>query len=216
MEEVGTVGKKWLRAKRRDYYYRRAKRENYRSRAAYKLKQINERFHVIRRGYTVVDLGSSPGGWSQVAMEIVGPTGKVVAVDMASMRPLDGVTFIRGDAREDGTLRRVLEAAGGRVDAVISDMAPNISGHYATDHARSMELARVCLEFSLRCLSRRGVMVVKVFQGDLFPDYLKEVKRHFESVRCHSPRASRRSSSEMYVIAKNPLPPANRRVLPVL
>ena len=195
------MGKNWVLEKKRDHYYRMAKRENYRSRASYKLKQLNDRFHIIKRGNRVVDLGSSPGGWSQVAVELSGD-GRVVAVDIDPMRPIKGVTFIQGDMLQKETIDKIEAATDGKVDTVISDMAPNISGHYSYDHARSIELAEMALLTAERLLRSGGNFVVKVFQGDMFPDYLKRVKKEFRSVKVHSPKASRPSSSEVYVVCR--------------
>jgi len=193
------MGKNWVLQKKRDHYYRMAKRENYRSRASYKLKQLNDRAHIIRRGDRVIDLGSSPGGWSQVAAELTGD-GIVVAVDIDSMIPIKGVKFIQGDMLQEKTMERIEEVVDGKVDVVISDMAPNISGHYSYDQARSVELAEMALRTAGRLLRPGGNFVVKVFQGDLFPAYLKTVRKQFRSVKVHSPKASRAASSEVYVV----------------
>ncbi len=194
--------RRWQSERKKEFYYRKAKQENYRSRAAYKLKQINEKFDVISIGDRVVDLGSSPGGWSQVASEIVGTAGKVVSVDIKRMRPIEGVDFIVGDVREAKTIAQMLEKLGGSADVVISDMAPNISGNYSVDHARSIELCEFALTVARRALRQGGTLVVKVFEGDLYHDYLEKLKKDFRSVKGHNPRASRPASSEIYVIAK--------------
>lgn len=194
--------RRWQAERKREFYYRQAKKENYRSRAAYKLKQINERFDVIRIGDRVVDLGASPGGWSQVAVERVGTAGKVVSVDIKRMRSIEGVEFVLGDIREKKTVETLLEKLGGAADVVISDMAPNISGNYSIDHARSIELCEYALDFAKRALREGGTLVVKVFEGDLYGEYLAKLKKNFRSVKGHSPRASRPASSEIYVIAK--------------
>lgn len=196
------MGRRWQSDRKREHYYRKAKKEHYRSRAAYKLKQINDNFDVMRPGSRVVDLGASPGGWSQIAAEIVGSTGKVVSVDIRRMRRIDGVEFILGDVRERKTIDRLSEIMGGSVDVVLSDMSPNISGHYSTDHAKSIELCEHALKFAEAALREDGCFIVKVFEGDLYPEFLAKVKRHFKSVKGHSPRASRASSSEIYIIAK--------------
>lgn len=194
--------KRWQGDRKKEFYYRQAKKENYRSRAAYKLKQIHERFEVLQIGDRVVDLGASPGGWSQVASELVGTAGKVVSVDIKRMRPIERVEFIVGDIREKKTVERLLEALGGSADIVISDMAPNISGNYSTDHARSIELCEYALGVAKQALREGGSLVVKVFEGDLYPAYLAELKKNFRNVKGHSPRASRPASSEIYVIAR--------------
>jgi 23S rRNA (uridine2552-2'-O)-methyltransferase len=194
--------RRWQSERKREFYYRQAKKENYRSRAAFKLKQINERFEIIRVGDRVVDLGASPGGWSQVAAERVGTAGKVVSSDMKRMRAIENVEFVYGDIREKKTVDAILEKLGGAADVVISDMAPNISGNYSVDHACSVELCEHALEFAKRALREGGTLVVKVFEGDLYGEYLAKLKKNFRNVKGHSPRASRPSSSEIYVIAK--------------
>ena len=200
------MSKRWFAEKKREHYYRLAKRENYRSRAAYKLKQLQFRFNVIHPGWLVVDLGASPGGWSQVAAELVdrrGMKGRVVAVDIARMKPIESVTVLRGDMMEEATAQAVQEALGDqKADAVISDMSPDISGTYSVDHARSVELSGTALDFAHKVLRTGGNFVVKVFQGELFPGFLREVRRSFKNVRANRPPASRSQSSETYVVAK--------------
>lgn len=196
------MGRKYLAKKRRDTYYRRAKKEGYRSRAAYKLIQINKKFGVIRNGDAVVDLGASPGGWSQVVKEIVGDNGKVIAVDMHSMKTIEGVEFIKGDIRSEETIERIMEKLPNGCNVVISDMSPNISGNYSIDHARSIELCDAALECALKILKKNGNFVIKVFQGDMLSDYLNKLNIYFKTVRCHSPKASRKRSSEIYVIGR--------------
>ncbi|MDH4123186.1 MAG: RlmE family RNA methyltransferase [Thermoplasmata archaeon] len=194
--------RRWQSKRKKEYYYRLAKKEKYRSRAAYKLKQIIEKFDVIHTGDRVIDLGASPGGWSQISSEIVGATGKVIGADIKRMRPIEGVEFVLGDIRDDKTIKSIIEKLGGSADVVISDMSPNISGNYSTDHARSIELCEYALGFAKKTLREGGSFVVKVFEGDLYPEYFDKVKREFRSVKGHSPKASRASSSEIYIIAK--------------
>lgn len=196
------MSKRWLAERRNDYYYKKAKKMDYRSRAAFKLKQIDDRFHILRKGARVVDLGAAPGGWLQVAREVVGPTGKVVGLDMQSIEPIDDVIVIRGDIREEETVNELFSQIGGKVDVVLSDMSPHISGSYSMDHARSVELCNHGLAFASKVLKKRGCMVMKIFQGDLMQDFLAEVRKHFGEVRLHGPKASRSSSSEIYIIAK--------------
>ncbi|MDD1765222.1 MAG: RlmE family RNA methyltransferase [Methanomassiliicoccales archaeon] len=196
------MSKRWLAERRNDYYYKKAKKMDYRSRAAFKLKQIDDRFHILRKGARVVDLGAAPGGWLQVAREVVGPTGKVVGLDMQSIEPIDDVIVIRGDIREEETVNELFSQIGGKVDVVLSDMSPHISGSYSMDHARSVELCHHGLVFASKILKKRGCMVMKIFQGDLMQDFLAEVRKHFGEVRLHGPKASRSSSSEIYIIAK--------------
>jgi 23S rRNA (uridine2552-2'-O)-methyltransferase len=198
----GTVGKAWVKARKRDPYYRRAKAEGYRSRAAYKLIQINERFNIIRPGFVVVDLGAAPGGWSQVARKLVGARGRVVAVDLVPMAALEDVTFIRGDITEEETLRRLLELVPGGVDVVISDMSPRLSGNRSLDHARSIDLAEAAFGFARKTLKPGGNLAVKVFQGDMYDDFRRRVSGHFRTCRGFTPRASLKESAEIYIVAK--------------
>ncbi|MCX6651627.1 MAG: RlmE family RNA methyltransferase [Methanomassiliicoccales archaeon] len=196
------MSKNWLQERRRDYYYRKAKQLDYRSRASFKLIQIDDHFKIIKRGSTVVDLGAAPGGWLQVTAERVGPKGKVVGVDLQPIEPLEGVQTIKGDVRNQAVRDELLALTGGRVDLVMSDMSPNISGSYSMDHARSIELCEMALDFAMRTLSPGGRLLMKMFEGDLSNDFLAEVKKHFATVKRYSPEASRSSSSEIYVIAK--------------
>lgn len=203
------MSKRWLMDRKRDYYYRKAKQENYRSRAAYKLMQLDERFNVFKQGDVVIDLGASPGGWSQVASEKVGDSGLVVAIDIKTVQPIEGVTIIKGDALAKSTQSLVSEALAGRMARVIiSDMAPNISGSYNLDHARSVELARMALEFSGIFLKDGGNLVVKVFDGDMAQELFNDIKERFRVARRFSPKASRKTSSEIYMVGKGLKKPA--------
>lgn len=197
------MSKKWLIERKKDIYYKEAKERGYRSRASYKLKQINTAYKIIKRGSTVIDLGCAPGGWSQVAKEIVCETGRVIGIDIEEIEPIDGVIFIRGDITEDKTLDKVKDLLEGRrVDAVISDLSPKISGNYSIDHARSIFLSERALEFAERFLKVKGNFLVKVFQGDMFREFFRKVGSEFRAIKAHSPKASRPSSSEIYIIAK--------------
>jgi len=186
--------------KRKDGYYRKAKKEGYRSRAIYKLKQIDEKFYIFNPGDVVVDLGAAPGSWSEYAVEVVG-RGNVVAIDLERMRDIEGVSTYQGDLTDDEVLNR-LSIIAGDVDVVISDMAPNISGNYSMDHARSVYLSQRALKFCDMSLKEGGNFVVKIFQGEDFKNFLEDVKSQFSFVKAHSPKASRESSSEMYIIGK--------------
>ncbi|MCL1811401.1 MAG: RlmE family RNA methyltransferase [Methanomassiliicoccaceae archaeon] len=193
---------RWVQERKHEHYYKLAKKLNYRSRASFKLMQIDDRFGIFREGDSVVDLGASPGGWLQVAKNRVGDEGKVVGVDLRHIRPLEGVTTIIGDITEDSTMIKLLEAVGGKADVVLSDMAPNIGGSYSTDHARSVELCMYAVDVCDRILKKGGKMVVKVFMGDMMDSLIKELESRFASVKVHSPAASRDTSSEMYIISK--------------
>jgi 23S rRNA (uridine2552-2'-O)-methyltransferase len=187
----------------KDHYYRKAKKEGYRARSAYKLLQINSRFQIIRKGDSVVDLGAAPGGWLQVAKEL--SQGRVIGVDLAEIDPLEGVVTLRADITKVETLALIKEALGGLANTVISDAAPNLTGAWDVDHSRSIDLARSSLKIAKDLLAPGGNFLVKVFQGDMFMDFLKDVKREFEFVQSTSPQASRKESAEMYVVAKGRL-----------
>ncbi|WP_181690903.1 23S rRNA (uridine(2552)-2'-O)-methyltransferase [Natronomonas sp. LN261] len=189
---------------RKDDYYNRAKQQGYRSRAAYKLKQLDEDAGLISDGDTVVDLGAAPGGWLQVANELAGEGGTVVGVDLQRIKPIDGVETIRGDMTEADTRERIT-AAVGEADVVISDMAPNMTGEYSLDHARSVYLARTAFETSLELLAPGGDFVAKVFEGPDTDELRADIDREFEYVRTIHPAASRDSSSELYMVAKGRL-----------
>src|SRR3972149_2435795 len=190
---------------RRDYFYRKARKEGYRSRAAYKLKQISEKFKLIRQGNTVVDLGAAPGGWLQVAKEL--SEGKVVGVDILPIEDIEGVEFIKGDIRLDATVEKIREMIKkDGADVVLCDAAPNLSGNWSYDHDRSIDLATSALECAIKILNSGGNFAVKVFQGDMFPGYLDEMRTYFAKVQAFSPEASRKPSAEIYVIGRDLLP----------
>jgi len=196
------MSKSWQIERRHDFYYRKAKQLNYRSRASFKLHQINERFAIFRPGMSVVDLGAAPGGWLQIAKERVGPQGKVVGVDLQHIAPLEGVSTIKGDMTKQETVDELIALLDGRADVVISDMSPNIGGNYSIDQARSVDLCTHALDFARQTLRPGGSLVMKIFEGDMINEFLAEVRRSFASVRLHSPKASRSSSSEIYIVAK--------------
>ncbi|WP_254536646.1 23S rRNA (uridine(2552)-2'-O)-methyltransferase [Halomarina litorea] len=189
---------------RKDDFYNRAKQQGYRSRAAYKLKQLDETAHLFSEGDTVVDLGAAPGGWLQVARELTGEDGSVVGVDLQRIKPIDGVETIRGDMTEAETRQEVLDSVG-TADVVLSDMAPNMTGEYSLDHARSVYLARQAFETSLELLESGGDLVMKVFDGPDLQDLKADVEEEFEYVREVRPEASRKESSELYLVAKGRL-----------
>jgi len=189
----------------KDPYVKRAQAEGLRSRAAFKLLELDAKDRLFRRGQTVVDLGAAPGSWSEVALRRTRPGGKVVAIDLLEMAPLAGVTIIRGDFADSAVLAEVERALGeDKVDLVLSDMAPNISGVPATDQARSLQLAELATEFACLHLQPDGALLVKVFQGAGFPEFLKRLQRTFESVASRKPGASRDRSREMYLLARRP------------
>jgi len=187
-----------------DPYVQLAKHEGYRSRASYKLLEIIERDHLLKSGMRVVDLGATPGGWSQVVAQKLAGQGKVIALDLLEMAPLAGVTFIQGDFREDAVLAELVKTLDDRpVDIVISDMAPNLSGVGLVDQARVMHLAELALEFALQHLKPGGSFLVKVFQGDGFDEYIRAMRGHFRQVATRKPKASRSRTNETYLLAKD-------------
>jgi len=195
--------KQWLRRHVNDPYVQRSKREGYRSRSAYKLTEIDERDRILKAGLTVVDLGAAPGGWSQVAAKRVGAAGKVIAIDLLEMEPVPGVEFVRGDFTTRKGLEEVARRLEGRgADVVLSDMAPNMSGIAMSDQARSMELAEAARDFALLHLKRHGMLLVKIFQGAGYDDYLKSLRGAFEKVVVRKPAASRDESAEQYLLAR--------------
>lgn len=195
------MGKAWVKERRSDRFYRAAKRQGYRSRAAIKLSQIDIRYGLFAEGATVVDLGASPGGWAQVARERVGPRGRVIAVDRVPMAAVEGVEFVRGDFTDPGTQTRVFEALRRPADVLMSDMSPSLSGHGSYDVARSLDLGEAALTFSVRALRPGGAFLVKVFEGEGYRPFLDRVRDHFEAVKAVKPTASAARSAELYVLA---------------
>lgn len=195
--------KRWLAERKNDHYYRKAKQMEYRSRASFKLIQIDDKFKLLKSGSIVADLGAAPGGWLQVAAERVGPKGKVVGVDLQPIDPIEGVVTVQGDMRKEETVLDMLEALGGKADVVLSDMSPKISGSYSMDHARSVDLCEHALEFAQKVLKAGGGAVLKIFEGDMMPEFMRRVRASFKDVKLYGPDASRSSSSEIYIIAKD-------------
>ncbi len=193
----------WLREHVNDTFVQRAKAEGYRSRAAFKLMEIDERDHLIRPGEVVVDLGATPGGWSQVVAKRQKGNGRVIALDLLELEPLHGVEFIRGDFREESVLQ-ILETmlAGAKGGLVLSDMAPNMSGVAVSDQARVMHLAELGLEFSQNWLKPDGAFLVKVFHGHGYEDFVKAMRQVFKSVATRKPDASRDRSPEVYLLGR--------------
>lgn len=195
--------KAWLKEHRDDPYVQQAQRDGYRSRACYKLLELQDKDKLIRPGMTVLDLGSAPGGWSQVAIALVGVRGRVIASDILPMDSLAGVTFIEGDFTEEGVLARIMEMLEGRpIDLVMSDMAPNMSGVTAVDQPRAIYLAELALDLAQQVLAPGGALVTKLFHGEGFDQVLLEAKACFLKVLTRKPRASRPRSREVYMVAK--------------
>jgi 23S rRNA (uridine2552-2'-O)-methyltransferase len=201
--------KQWLRRHVSDPYVQRSKREGYRSRSAYKLTEIDARDKLLGPGQLVVDLGAAPGGWSQVAAKRVGAAGKVVAVDLLPMEPVSGVAFLQADFGSKKGLAAVEAALAGRkADVVLSDMSPNLTGIAVSDQARSMLLAELARDFALLHLQSQGALLVKIFQGAGYDEYLQSLRSGFRKVVVRKPEASRDESAEQYLLARGPKPAA--------
>lgn len=195
--------KAWLHEHVTDPYVQRAKAEGWRSRASFKLMEIDDRDRLIRPGEVVVDLGAAPGGWSQVAVSRLKGRGRVIGLDLLEMAPIPGVDFFQGDFREEAILRQLEDRlAGERVGLVLSDMAPNISGVSVSDQARMMHLAELGLEFACEWLKPEGAFLVKVFQGHGYEEFLKRMKEVFRTVAVRKPDASRDRSAELYLLGR--------------
>ena len=194
--------KAWIQERKKDYYYKKAKEERYRSRAAYKLFQAIEKYQFIKRTDVVIDLGAAPGGWIQAARKIVGTKGFVLGVDLKHIEPFSqsNVRTIIGDINEQETLEEIVSMLPRKANVVLSDASPNISGIWEVDHARQIDLAHQALTIALKTLGPFGNFFVKVFQGDMLDSYIKKVKKHFETVKMIKPKASRAKSSEMFIL----------------
>ena len=193
--------KAWLRRHVTDHYVRKAKEQGYRSRAAFKLLELDSKERLFRPGATVVDLGAAPGSWSQVAVQKTRPGGKVIAVDLLEIAPISGVTVLKGDFREAGLLAAL---EGRKADVILSDVLPNLSGIPNVDQARAAELSFAAVDFCRKALKSGGVLVLKAFQGEAFDEVLQRLKQDFGKVNVRKPEASRGESRETYVVARNP------------
>jgi 23S rRNA (uridine2552-2'-O)-methyltransferase len=195
------TSKAWMQEHVNDPYVQRAKSEGYRSRAAFKLMEIDDRDRLLRPGMVVVDLGAAPGSWSQVALRRVGSAGRVFALDLLPVEPLPGLEFIQGDFQDDEVLEMLETRVGGLgVDVVLSDIAPNMSGIDTVDQARSIYLGELALDFAARHLKPGGSFLVKVFQGEGFMQYRGEIQKHFAALQVRKPKASRDRSAEVYLL----------------
>jgi 23S rRNA (uridine2552-2'-O)-methyltransferase len=195
---------RWLAEHESDAYVLLARKEGYRSRAVYKLQEIDARDRLLRPGMTIVDLGAAPGGWCQYVQRRLGAQVRLLALDVLEMAPLEGVTFIQGDFREPGVLAQLENALGGaRADLVLSDMAPNLSGIDVADQAAAVHLAELALDFARAHLAGGGSLLVKVFQGEGFDAFLRTLRTEFDKVLIRKPRASRSRSREVYLLARN-------------
>ena len=192
----------WLKRHVNDPYVKQAQKDGYRSRASYKLLEIQEKYKLIRPGMSVVDLGAAPGGWSQVTSRLIGGQGRLIASDILEMDSIPDVTFIQGDFTQDEVLARILEAVGNsQVDLVISDMAPNMSGTPEVDMPKAMFLCELALDLAERILKPGGNFVIKIFQGEGFDVYLKDARKKFDKIQMLKPDSSRGSSREQYMLA---------------
>ncbi len=192
----------WRKNQQSDPYFQKAKSEGYRARSAYKLLQINDKFKVLGKGQAVLDLGAAPGSWSQVAAGIVGPAGRVIAIDLQAIDPLPGVIALQGDITAPQVQQQMIDAASGPVDVVLSDAAPNTSGIGLRDHALSVELVYAALSVACRTLKPGGDLVAKVFEGEDMPQLLVDLRQHFALVKPFYPEATRREGREIFVICK--------------
>ncbi|MEY2862370.1 MAG: rRNA ((2552)-2-O)-methyltransferase RlmE [Pseudomonadota bacterium] len=202
-KKLSKSSKAWMQEHLDDPFVKRAHKDGYRARAAYKLLEINDKYKIIRAGMTVVDLGAAPGSWSQIAGRLVGDRGLLVASDILEMDALPDVTFLQGDFREQAVFDQLLSLLDGRpVDLVISDMAPNTSGNPAVDQPRMMYLCELALDFAVRVLSPKGQFLVKTFQGEGYDEFRKSVQTHFGVIKSVKPEASRARSREMFLLAQ--------------
>jgi 23S rRNA (uridine2552-2'-O)-methyltransferase len=192
----------WLKEHFSDPYVKQAQKAGYRSRAVYKLMEIDDRDHLLRPGMVVVDLGAAPGGWSQIASNRVGKNGTVVALDLLPIEPIPNVMILQGDFSSEETLNQLLAVLPGAVDVILSDMAPNMSGHDSVDVPRAMYLSELALDFAMAHLKPDGAMLMKIFQGEGFQEFYALLKRQFKTTTIRKPKASRGRSREIYVLAK--------------
>ena len=195
--------KSWLKEHFDDPYVKQAQEAGYRSRAVFKLKEINDKDRILKAGHNVVDLGAAPGGWSEFARDILPESTMIYALDILEMEPIEGVTFIQGDFTEEAVLYGLLQVLEGhKINLVLSDMAPNISGMKAIDQPKAMYLAELALDFCQKSLTHNGDFLVKVFQGEGFDAYLQSLRSHFRKVVVRKPKASRPRSREVYLLAR--------------
>lgn len=201
-KKLSKSSRAWMKEHIDDFYVQKAQKEGYRARAAYKLLEINEKTGLIKKGMTVVDLGSAPGSWSQVAGRLVGDSGTLIASDILPMDTLENVTFIQGDFREEAVFNQIMDEVGGcRVDVVLSDMAPNTSGMAAVDQPRMMYLCELAVDFALKVLPEGGALIMKVFQGEGSQELRANMQKQFSKIKSIKPAASRPRSKEMFWVA---------------
>lgn len=191
----------WLQRQLNDEYVVLSKKDGYRSRAAYKLIEIDEKFRIFKPNMKVVDLGAAPGGWSQVLSSKIGKKGKIIALDLIDIPSIDKVEFFQGDFRDQENIDKILEIMDGKLDLILSDMAPNTTGHKHTDHLKIIDLCERVFEFADKSLNINGTVVVKLFQGGTQSELLSDIKKKFTSIKHFKPESSRKESSEIYLIA---------------
>ena len=206
------MGSRWEMERKKDPYYKRAKADDYRSRASYKLKQLDKKYKIIRKGDTVVDLGAAPGGWSQVAMEKVEEEGIVVAVDLNRIKPLDGENFyrIRGDFTDENVQNKIKKIVGGHTKVLISDASPTLTGIKDIDHLRSIDLIESVINIGDNILEDKGNIVIKAFQGEEYKNLIDKLKKKFKVLKTTKPPSSRKKSSEMYIVGLGFKRPKNK------
>jgi 23S rRNA (uridine2552-2'-O)-methyltransferase len=192
----------WLRRQLNDEFVILSKKDGYRSRAAYKIIEIDKKFSIIKQGQKIVDLGAAPGGWSQVASQIIGKKGKVIAIDLIDIPSIDNVEFIQGDFCLPENILKLQSMLNGKADLILSDMAPNTTGHKSTDHLKIIDLSERVFEFAKECLNEDGSLVIKIFQGGASSEILTLIKKSFREVKHFKPESSRKESSEIYLVAK--------------
>lgn len=185
---------------RKDHYRKLAKDQGLRARSAYKLQQLNDSYHLLKKGSKVVDLGCAPGGWLQISTKHVGSTGKVVGIDLKTVEPVPGAVIIQGSIEDNEMMNRIAQALGGKADVLLSDLAPNVSGVWDIDHARQISLTQSALQFAGEVLREGGSAIFKVFEGDMLNDLRAELRGNFGKVQISKPSASRQESSELYVV----------------
>jgi 23S rRNA (uridine2552-2'-O)-methyltransferase len=204
MADRSDSSRRWLKEHFSDPYVKQAQQEGYRSRAVYKLLEIHQKDKLFKPGMTVVDLGAAPGGWCQLAVKLMQRKGRIIALDILPMDPIEGVEFIEGDFSEDAVIADLEQRLQGKpVDIVLCDIAPNLSGNESIDMPRSMYLAELALDFALKVLSREGVFLIKLFQGEGFDALLAEMKKRFQKTMIRKPKASRSRSREVYILARS-------------
>lgn len=198
------MGKRWQDKRKKEHYYKKAKREGYRSRAAYKLKQLNERYNLIRPSDKVLDLGSAPGGWLQVVSELINKNGLIIGIDTQEIKDIKSgnIITIQGDITEKDTIERIKDKLENHADIILSDLSPKITGIWEVDHGQSIKLARTALKISEELLKPGGKTLIKVFQGRQFQDLVNDLKKKFSFTTISKPKASRKRSAETYIICK--------------